>query len=179
MEIQQYTLRETLHMEERPNTLWETDLTDPGISSDHAPMWSPPEESVTLEVDANWRAHIRTIDEAWARQNLTGEDDLDGMDLELDLEDAHNRVKLQQEVPSPLALPTPDVEVVSLAMRAPAPLRTLAPVEQHAAPVQPVTLGLKVQHAAQAVSWFVAGATTTFGTGSALFLLLTAVLFAN
>lgn len=69
-----YPIRATQYMEGRQSTLWETDLTDPGIEPDAVaqPDWVPHshDESVTLEVDEKWRAQIRTLDAEHARNTV-------------------------------------------------------------------------------------------------------------
>lgn len=148
--VHQYTLRETVYMEDRPNTLWETELTDPGTAPSEQ-MWSPPpaEDSITLEVDPSWHRTIQAIDQA-VQQGL------DPIDIPF------------------LAPPGTDR---SLAARAPAPLPPrLAPLVEET-PTQRVTAWVRLTHAAQALAWFLAGATIFGGTGAAFSLLVVAIAF--
>ncbi|MCA9569379.1 MAG: hypothetical protein KC656_16140 [Myxococcales bacterium] len=156
LDLPQYTMRETVHMGDRPNTLWETDVTDPGTPIEEV-AWVPRrDESVTLEVDPAWRRQIEAIDRAYASigdpvalRSDDSDDDLGLDDLEYDVTDARNLRREQTVEPSPIAAaapiasvppmayaapqpawvpPTQPVEVTSLAQRAPAPVLRAAPV---------------------------------------------------
>lgn len=69
-----YPMRNTLHMQGRRRTLWETEVTDAGAEPSDGDLQAEPlpaigdDDSITLEVDPQWRAQIARIDAEHAAQ---------------------------------------------------------------------------------------------------------------